>query len=334
MPITTRERFRGTMNRTKIDRLPVIEWAPWWDKTLERWHTEGLPLDVATHRQAYAWFGLDDWRLTWVRALTADAPPPASHGAPLISSRADYDAFQKHLWPECQANLDDLKAWRDEHADGSCVVWIMLEGFFWFPRRLLGIEPHLYAFYDQPELMKAINDRLADYHLECLERIGRVLRPDFINFAEDLAYNNGPMISKGLWDEFIAPYYARVLPKIRELGSLVMMDSDGLMDPAIPWLLDVGLDGVEPLERQAGVDVAALRCKYPTLKMLGAYDKMVMPRGRAAMKAEFERLLPVMASGGYLPGCDHQTPPGVSLENYYTYLELFREYAAKAVADW
>jgi uroporphyrinogen-III decarboxylase len=57
---------------------------------------------------------------------------------------------------------------------------------------------------------------------------------------------------------------------------------------------------------------------------------MVMPQGEAAMRGEFERLLPVMRSGGYIPSVDHQTPPGVSLENYRIYIRLFKEYAAKA----
>jgi len=64
--------------------------------------------------------------------------------------------------------------------------------------------------------------------------------------------------------------------------------------------------------------------------MLGGYDKMVMSKGEAAMRAEFKRLLPVMASGGYVPSVGHQTPPGVSLENYRTYVRLLREYCAKA----
>lgn len=334
MPTTTRDRFRGAMNRTKIDRLPITEWAPWWDKTLERWHTEGLPADVSTKRQVSAWFGLDDWRQTWIRALSPDAPAPASHGAPLVRNRDDYEALAPHLWPEPESHVADLVAWRDEHARGDCVVWVTLEGFFWFPRRLFGIEPHLFAFYDQPELMKAINDRLVEHHLHCLDLIEEILQPDFFTFAEDLAYNNGPMISRSLWDEFIAPYYARVVPRIHAMNSAIIMDSDGLMDPAMPWLLKADIDGVLPLERQAGVDVSALRKQYPTLKMVGAFDKMTMPKGRAAMKAEFDRLLPTMASGGFLPSCDHQTPPGVSLENYHAYLELFREYAAKAVAGW
>ena len=40
-------------------------------------------------------------------------------------------------------------------------------------------------------------------------------------------------------------------------------------------------------------------------------------------------LLPVMRQGGFAPSVDHQTPPGVSLENYRIYLRLFREYAEK-----
>ena len=64
--------------------------------------------------------------------------------------------------------------------------------------------------------------------------------------------------------------------------------------------------------------------------MVGHFDKMTMNRGEQAMRAEFERLLPVMRSGGYIPSVDHQTPPGVSLENYKIYIRLFQEYTRKA----
>lgn len=63
--------------------------------------------------------------------------------------------------------------------------------------------------------------------------------------------------------------------------------------------------------------------------MMGAYDKMVMPFGEEAMRAEFERIMPVMSSGGYIMSVDHQTPPGVSLENYTLYFKLYNEYANK-----
>ncbi len=60
---------------------------------------------------------------------------------------------------------------------------------------------------------------------------------------------------------------------------------------------------------------------------------MVMSRGEAAMRAEFERLLPLMRQGGFIPSVDHQTPPGVSLENYRIYLKLLKEYSEKCFSD-
>jgi hypothetical protein len=61
--------------------------------------------------------------------------------------------------------------------------------------------------------------------------------------------------------------------------------------------------------------------------MIGAFDKTVMHLGEARMRQEFERLLPVMRTGRFLPSVDHQTPPAVSMEDYRLYLSLLREYA-------
>ena len=41
-PMNTRERFLRTMDFRPVDRLPMLEWATWWDKTVARWKGEGL----------------------------------------------------------------------------------------------------------------------------------------------------------------------------------------------------------------------------------------------------------------------------------------------------
>jgi len=46
------------------------------------------------------------------------------------------------------------------------------------------------------------------------------------------------------------------------------------------------------------------------------------------MRAEFERLRPLMKTGGFIPSVDHQTPPGVSIDQYRSYLKLLFEYTA------
>ena len=69
-----------------------------------------------------------------------------------------------------------------------------------------------------------------------------------------------------------------------------------------------------------------------SLCMFQGYDKMVlMNKGEDVMRAEFERIFPVMRSGYFLPSVDHLTPPGVSLANYKRYVEMFYEYAYKAM---
>jgi hypothetical protein len=73
--------------------------------------------------------------------------------------------------------------------------------------------------------MHEMNDALADWHLETIDRFCRVAVPDFMTFAEDLSYNLGPMISRDCFEEFLTPYYRT---------------------SAIPWFIDAGIEGPCP----------------------------------------------------------------------------------------
>ena len=57
-----------------------------------------------------------------------------------------------------------------------------------------------------------------------------------------------------------------------------------------------------------------------------------MTKGEEAMRAEFERLLPLMRTGGFIPSVDHQTPPGVPLSEDRIYRRLLDEYTTRAGA--
>jgi hypothetical protein len=152
--------------------------------------------------------------------------------------------------------------------------------------------------------------------------------PTFTTIAEDMSYNHGPMVSRRICDEFLTPYYVRLLERVKEMNAITVVDTDGDVTKLVPWLQSVGVEGVLPLERQAGVDGGVLRELYPTLRMVGHYNKRVMHLGERAMREEFERLRPLMRTGGFLPSVDHQTPPEVSLDDYRLFLRLLEEYTA------
>ena len=329
----TRERFHAIADFKEFDRLPILEWAGWWDETIARWYGEGLPPDITDRYEICKYFDLDLYLQNWYRSLHSDAPRPAFHGSGIIKNMDEYENIQKYLfriedkWPVNPATLAGRSRIQEQ---GDAVIWFTLDGFFWFPRTLLGIENHLYAFFDQPELMHRINRENAEWMIRIIDRVCEFCQPDFMTFAEDMSYNHGSMLSRELFDEFMKPYYEKVIPCLKERNIKVFIDSDGDVTVPVSWFLESGIEGILPLEAQAGVDVAKLRTTHPQLLMIGAFDKMTMPLGEKAMRDEFERLLPVAKQGGFFPSCDHQTPPGVSMENYQIYLRLFREYAVKA----
>lgn len=324
--MTVAERFRATLNGEPVDRLPMTEWAPYWELTLERWRDEGMPAELSRY-EVQEYFGLDPIWNARFNHFGPEMPAPVSHGAGVMIDEDDYNRLRPLLYPSNDALLESLEEHLRTHDRESFVLWAVVDGFFWYPRRLFGIERHFYAFYDYPDLMHRMNADVAEHSIAMLRRLAEIAVPDFVTFAEDMSYNHGPMLSEEMFAEFLEPYYRRVVPVIEEIGSVPICDSDGDVTEMIPWLERVGLQGVLPLERQAGVDGMALREAHPELVMIGHYDKMVMNRGEEAIRGEFERLLPLMRSGRFVPSVDHQTPPGVSLEQYRTYLRLFEDCA-------
>ena len=332
--MTVRERFCKLMNGDRtIDESPVIEWACWWDKTLEEWERDGMPAKMTDH-ELYQYFELDAHTQFWFPHYKKGCPKAkcAYNGPGIIQDESDYERLKPYFFPE--DGVEQMKKQIEEtlplYEKGEMLVWYTLNGYFWFPRELFGPEAHLYAFYDYPELYHRICEDLCQWHIKMIHEFGKYMKADFMTIAEDLSYNLGPMLSEEMFDEFITPYYERIIPEIKKYGTKVFVDTDGKVDKAVPWFLKSGVEGVLPLERQSGVDVNELRKTYPELLMIGGFDKRCMFEGKEAIKKEVERLLPAIRSGRYLIGMDHQTPPGTSMENYRYYISLLREYGKQA----
>ena len=324
------ERFaRLLAGDTAIDRTPVIEWASWWDLTYKNWFQQGLPQMSPEELNVY--WGHDPLKQFWLPVIEEGCPQPDHFGGPIIEDEEDYKRVHKYLFTDRLLEQIDKNVgdYARAHADEDIAYWFSLDGFFWFPRRLFGIEGHLLAFYDYPELMLEINRDLCEFHKKCLKVLFSRIKPLFMTFGEDMSYNLGPMLSKECYDEFMLPFYKELVPLIKAGGTKVLIDTDGQVEPLIPWFLEGGIEGILPLERMAGVDVNRIREKHPELIMIGGYDKTVMHKGEAAIRAEFERILPAIRSGRYIPSVDHQTPPAVSVEDYKLYMSILREYSQK-----
>ena len=220
-----------------------------------------------------------------------------------------------------------MRPWAAQQARGDAVVWITLEGCFWFPRTLMGFTKISLAFYDQPELIHRINQDLTDFNLRILDRVEKACVPTFATIAEDMSYNHGPMISERHFDEFIAPYYRQLVPRLRELGVIPIVDTDGDVTQLVPWLLREGIEGVLPLERQAGVDGMALRAQFPA----AAHGRPLRQDGDEPRRSGDARRVRATAAAdadraASSPASTTRPRPASRWINYRTYLQLLAEY--------
>jgi len=259
---------------------------------------------------------------------------------PIISGWEDWERLKARGDSELEKHFSDEaidKAYghlREGHERGDYSIRLNLEGFFWVPRELMGNEPHLYAFYEEPELLHDICEYVLKIYMDKLPRILDLIQPDVVYMMEDLSGKNGPMISNAMFDEFVGAYYRRLFPMMRAHGvHNIFVDTDGDFMMMIKSFMDAGVDGFLPMDVNAGMDIVKVRENFPTLKIIGGYNKLRIAEGPEAIDREFERILPVVRQGGYIVGADHQVPPSASIENYRYYIKRLKEVMAQCAAD-
>ena len=95
-----RTRFFNTLRFKSVDRLPMIEWATWWDKTIDRWKQEGLPTRLNDDVEIMEYFGLDLHKQWWFPPEKHSFPEALSECGGGICSMDDYLRIREHLFPK------------------------------------------------------------------------------------------------------------------------------------------------------------------------------------------------------------------------------------------
>lgn len=256
---------------------------------------------------------------------------------PVIKSVEEWIQLKSQVLEELETYCTDENItriygrFREGHLAGDYSIRFRISGFFWTPRELMGIQEHMMAFYDQQELLHEINQFIVDIYIKYLDKIFDIIQPEVLLLEEDLSGSNGPMLSPDSFDTFVAFYYKQLFPFLKRKGvKNVFVDTDGDFNLLIPNFIEAGVDGFLPMDVNAGMDIVEVRKNYPELKFIGAYNKLKIAEGKEAIDAEFDRLLPVIRQGGYIPGSDHQVAPSTSLENYQYYIKRLKEVMLQA----
>ena len=231
-----------------------------------------------------------------------------------------------HTLIESAPGADNFEEARTLLRNSDLPVEAFAGSLYGYLREWMGLVNLSYALYDDEDWIREMMDHLADLTLAMIEK---VLAPldvpiDNVQWWEDMAYNNGPLISPDHVRRLMVPNWRRVNDAMGRFGARVIsIDSDGNNEKLIPIWLDSGINCVFPNEVAAGSDVVALRREFGRdLLLMGGIDKRALAQGEEAIREELDRRLPLIAEGGYIPEVDHAVPPDVSFENYCIYKKL------------
>ena len=211
-----------------------------------------------------------------------------------------------------------------------------MHGFFGTPRYLMGVEELLTKYYDDPEMMKDMNNYLADFWIALFEGVLKQVEVDAVFIWEDMCYRGGPLISPEMFREFILPGYRKLTSFLRDYGvRIILVDSDGDVWKLLPLWIEGGATVVYPFEVAAGMDVVEVRKAFPGLGILGGIDKRALIRGKEAIDRELEARVPFMLErGGYIPSIDHMVSMDISFENFKYYREKLNQMIKKYSKTW
>ena len=104
------------------------------------------------------------------------------------------------------------------------------------PALVRGWEDMFLDMVERPELVHFLCRKFTDFYLEDYTRAAELTggRIDLYLVISDLGSQLGPLISKAMFSEFVAPYLKQMIERIHSLGGLALFHSCGTVRAVHP----------------------------------------------------------------------------------------------------
>ena len=248
---------------------------------------------------------------------------------------ADLD---RHPWPDphdpgrCRGLTEEARRLRQE--TDYAIALNMPGGVVTQAQFMRGFEDWFADLIADPTFYHALLDRITNLWIEMakdeLDAAGDCA--DFCFFGDDVAFQDGPMMSMELYRKMVKPYHARVFSYIKSRSSAkILYHTCGSVAHLIPDLIELGVDALNPIQVSAkGMDTKTLKREFgKDICFWGGIDtQRVLPFGSPAdVAAEAKRRIEDLGpGGGYVLCAVHNIQADVSPENICAMYDAAREY--------
>jgi uroporphyrinogen decarboxylase len=190
------------------------------------------------------------------KAIHLDTPDERTLTAPGFfedyENPADVDKFQ---WPDPSLYLDrDVSRRQVATAPADRIkMGILWSAHFQDACAAFGMEQALMVMLGNPEMFRAVIDRITDFYLKANEMFYESTKGllDAVLIGNDFGSQTGLMVDPDSLREYVFPGTKKLVDQAKSYGLIVMHHSCGSIFPIIQDLADLGADIIHPIQALA-----------------------------------------------------------------------------------
>ena len=250
-----------------------------------------------------------------------------AHRQPTLRGIQELARLRDYPWPD----LDQPYRWHGVrervsalHAQGFAVAGYAGSVFerSWYLR---GMEDLMMDMLATPAVAHLLFERTAAIQQFAAEQFARA-GVDIVITGDDVAGQRGMLMKLETWREFLKPRLAATVRAVKRsrADTFVLYHSDGNVEPAVPELIEIGIDILNPVQPEC-MDPAAIKRKFgDRLSFCGTVSvQRTMPFGTPdKVRAEVAaRIREVARGGGLILAPAHVLGPETPWENIVAFFE-------------
>jgi uroporphyrinogen decarboxylase len=350
--MNSRDRVLAALNRQQPDRVPsvlygeMVGYVPAVREMLER-ESGGAPLrdyfgfditsfpiaptrletDFSSYLHSDVPLDTDEWGVGWQTGrylhYAEILHPMAGLSETAIREYPFPDLDEGYRYAETRQTIQDL------HEAGFATAYFAGSVFetAWYMRSMEQL------FVDMVS-NRSLSDFLFDRITDIVAGSARYLAEaglDLLILGDDIASQQGLLMSLPMWREHLQPRLARIIHATKEANpdTLVFYHSDGNVWDAIPDLISTGVEVLNPVQPEC-MDPARVKHTFgDRLSFFGTVSvQNTMPFGKPEdVRAEVkQRIETVGRGGGLLIAPAHVLQPDTPWENIQAFLDAVREF--------
>jgi len=183
--------------------------------------------------------------------------------------------INKFKWPDPEhCDFSGIYAETEKHSD-KMVFTGMWSSFFHIVADYFGMENYFAKMYDNPAVVDAVTERIADFYVKANEIFYTDPRnkTDTMFFGNDFGTQLDLFISPECFRRFVLPSLKRIINVGKKHNKKIILHSCGSIYRVIPDLIEAGVDVLHPIQAQAeGMDAKSLSKYKSELAFIGGID--------------------------------------------------------------